>query len=166
MTRAVILLALAPLLANAATQVQHGEELFFESGKGCGACHALKGKGTAVGPDLKIIGRLSPRAIAMAVHSTLTQYVLKVKLKSGGDAFPAMPGAKDDKSVTFYDLSKNPPELRKVDPADIASSVNNDSWKHPPVVNAYSDQDLADIIAYIRYAVTGSRAAVDPSEAK
>ncbi len=165
MTHAVILLALAPFVANAATQIERGETLFFEAGKGCGTCHALKGKGTAVGPDLRTIGRLNPRAIAMAVHSTLTQYVQIVKLKSG-ESFPAMPGVKDGDSIVFTDLSKTPPEPRKLAAADVASTVNNDSWKHPPAANPYSDQDLADIIAYLRYAVTGSRAAVDPSDAK
>lgn len=33
-------------------QIERGRTLFLADGK-CGTCHALKGKGTAVGPDLK-----------------------------------------------------------------------------------------------------------------
>jgi len=53
----------------------------------CGACHALARKGTAVGPDLTRLARLSPRAIAMAIRATRTQYVQEVKLKDGSE-FP------------------------------------------------------------------------------
>ena len=81
------------LMAQAAvpSQTERGEALFFDAQQGCGSCHALKGKGTAVGPDLTGLGRLGPQAIAMAARSTVTQYVQVVKLKAGG-SFPAMPG--------------------------------------------------------------------------
>jgi hypothetical protein len=123
----------------------------------------LKGRGTAVGPDLKIIGRLSPAAITMAVHSTATQYVQEFKLKSK-ETFPAMPGAKDAKTIQLYDLSKTPPELRKIDLTEIDSLTNTNRWKHPPAVDKPTAQQLADIVAYIRYAVTGNRQPVDPAD--
>src|ERR1039457_7387736 len=46
-------------LAQAAvpSQIERGEALFFDAQQGCGSCHALKGKGTAVGPDLTGLGR-------------------------------------------------------------------------------------------------------------
>ena len=74
-------------LAQAAavpSQTERGEALFLDAQQGCANCHALKGKGTAVGPDLTGLGRLAPQAIAMAARSTVTQYVQVVKLKSGG----------------------------------------------------------------------------------
>jgi cytochrome c551/c552 len=153
------------MLAQAAVtpQVDRGEALFFGSPNGCSSCHLLKGRGTAVGPDLRGIGRLSPAAITMAVHSTAAQYVQDVKLKSK-EAFPAMPGAKDDKTIQLYDLSKTPPELRRIDLADIASMTSTVQWKHPPAVAKPTAQQLADIIAYIRYAVTGTRQPVDPAD--
>jgi mono/diheme cytochrome c family protein len=154
-----------PLAAVAQQQIERGEALFTDAKVGCSGCHALKGKGTAIGPDLSGIARLTPQAIAMAVHSTATQYVQAVKLKSD-ETFPAMPGPKDDKVVQWYDLSKTPPELRKVEKADIVSTTNTDSWKHPPAVNKVSDQQLADIIAWIKYAVTGVKKEVSPDEAR
>ena len=149
--------------ATVTQQIDRGEALFFGTANGCSSCHLLKGRGTAVGPDLRSIGRLSPAAITMAVHSTATQYVQEVKLKSK-ETFPAMPGAKDDKTIQLYDLSKTPPELRKIDLTEIDSLTNTNRWKHPPAVDKPTARQLADIVAYIRYAVTGSRQPVDPAD--
>ena len=151
--------------ATVTQQIDRGEALFFGTANGCSSCHLLKGRGTAVGPDLRGIGRLSPAAVVMAVHSTAAQYVQDVKLKSN-DTFPAMPGAKDDKTIQLYDLSKTPPELRKMDLTEIASMTNTAKWKHPPAVDKHTAQQLADIVAYIRYAATGARQPVDPADAQ
>ena len=159
---------IALFLAQAAavpTQTERGEALFFDAQKGCGSCHALKGKGTAVGPDLTGLGRLAPAAIAMAARSTVTQYVQVAKLKSGG-SFPAMTGKKDDKTVVLFDLSKNPPEKMEVAPSDIGSMGSNDVWKHPPAANKIDAEQLADIVAYIKYASTGTKKAVDPADVR
>jgi len=158
---------IALLLAQAAvpSQTERGEAMFFDAQKGCASCHALKGKGTAVGPDLTVIGKLPAAAIAMAARSTVTQYVQVVNLKSK-EKFPAYTASKDDKSVTLFDLSKTPPEKKVVTPGDIASSAGNDVWKHPPAVAKIGAEQLADIVAYIKYAATGSKKAVDPSEAR
>jgi mono/diheme cytochrome c family protein len=158
---------IALLLAQAAvpSQTERGEALFFEAQNGCASCHALKGKGTAVGPDLTLIGKLPPAAIAMAARSTVTQYVQVVKLKSK-ETFPAITGAKDATSVTLFNLAKMPPEKMVVAPGDIASTGGNDSWKHPPAAAKISAERLADIVAYIRFASTGSRKAVDAADAR
>src|SRR6266567_9102458 len=111
-------------------QIERGQTLFLDASKGCTSCHTLKGRGTAVGPDLKVAASLAPRAIVTMMRATLTQYVQTVKLKKG-DPFPAMPGAKDAKTMDLYDLSKMPPEMRKVDQSDIESMKNNETWKHP-----------------------------------
>ena len=152
------------LLAQAAvpSQTERGEALFFDAQNGCGSCHALKGKGTAVGPDLTVIGKLPAAAIAMAVRSTVTQYVQVYKLKSG-ESFPGMAGKKDGDNLTLFDLSKDPAE-KKVVPAGDVSASGNDKWKHPPSAAKISPEKLADIIGYIKFAATGSRKAVDPSE--
>ena len=156
------------LMAQAAvpSQTERGEALFFDAQHGCGNCHALKGKGTAIGPDLTGIGRLGPQAIAMAARSTVTQYVQVVKLKSGGGGFPAMTGKKDDKTVVLYDLSKTPPEKKEVATADIGSTTGNDVWKHPPAASNISAEQLADIVAYIKYAAMGTKKAVDPADVR
>src|SRR5512146_3045397 len=58
--------------AVAPTQIERGEALYMDA-NGCASCHQLKGKGTAAGPDLKLISSLAPKAIAMAIRSTVTQ---------------------------------------------------------------------------------------------
>ena len=146
-------------------QIERGQAIFTDAANGCVSCHALKGKGTAVGPDLKIVASLPPRAIATAIRGTLTQYVQSVKLKKG-DVFPAMPGAKDDKTQSYYDLSKMPPELRRVEQAEVESMRNNETWKHPPAVRGYSAEQMADIIAYVRYAGSGDKRPVDPDDVR
>jgi mono/diheme cytochrome c family protein len=152
------------LLAQAATpttQLGRGEALFFDTAHGCGGCHALKGKGTAVGPDLKDVARLSPKGIAMAVRSTVTQYVQVVKLKDGR-SFPAMP----PKGEQVYDLSKMPPEAITAGAADIASTAANNGWKHPAAEQHLTDPQIADLVAYIRFAGANNRQAVAPDDIK
>jgi putative heme-binding domain-containing protein len=158
---------IALLMAQAAvpSQTERGQAVFMDAQKGCVSCHVLKGQGTAVGPDLTGMGRLAPAAIAMGVRSTATQYVQNVKLKSG-QSFPAMTGKKDEMGQSLYDLSKMPPELKVVPQSDIASMTGNDKWKHPPAIGKLTDQEIADVIAYVRYAATGTKKAVDPAEVK
>jgi mono/diheme cytochrome c family protein len=146
------------------SQIQRGEALFFSSPPACGTCHSLKGRGTAIGPDLKGVARLSPAGLAMAIRSTATQYVQTMKVKSAG-TFPGMPPGGDEKTVTIYDLSKMPPEVHEVDRADISMSPNN-AWKHPPSHGTYTDAQVADLIAYVRYAGAGSKTPVDPADVK
>jgi len=144
-------------------QVQRGETLFFESSRGCATCHALKNRGTAIGPDLSVIGRLSPQAIVTAIRSSVTQYVQEVRLKAA-PPFPGMPAGEDEKTVRFYDLSKTPPELRTVDRSELASTVSQQKWKHPPSVSDYTSAQLADIICYLRFTVKGVAEVVDPAD--
>lgn len=146
----------------APTQIDRGETLFYDAAHGCGSCHALKGKGTAIGPDLKDIARLSPKGISTAIRSTVTQYVQVVKLKSG-ESFPAMP-LKTGASSELYDLSKMPPALHKVATGDVASMSANNGWKHPPSARKYTPEEMADVIAYIRFAGANNRQAVSPDE--
>lgn len=146
-------------------QAKRGYDLFLDTSKGqpCGECHAIDGRGTAVGPDLKKIARLPARAFVMAILSTRTQYAVAVKPKTG-DRFPAMRVKEDDKVAVFYDLSKTPPELRELPPSEIDSVTDNSTWKHPPESQGYTKEELADIIAYIKWAGYRSRSAVKASE--
>ncbi len=144
-------------------QIDRGQKLFFEDGK-CGSCHALKGKGTPAGPDLRTLGRVGVRALVTAIRATRTEYVETVSVK-GADTFPGMKVQSTDTSVTqYYDLSKMPPELRKFAPGEVQAKPENSTWKHPPSTGGYSNQQIADIVAYIRWAAAGDRKAVDASD--
>ena len=166
----VVAMVSGPALAAAAeppAQAVRGQAIFFDekAAAQCGGCHALKGKGTAVGPDLSRLARLSPGAIVMAIRATSTEYVQTVTLKSGGE-FPGMPAAKDETSVQFYDLSAKPPVLRKFDPKEVSSAKENSKWKHPPSTASLSAGQLADVIAYIKWASYGDTKAVNPADTR
>ncbi len=90
----------------------------------------------------------------MAVRATRTEYVQNVKLKNGKE-FPGMPVAQDASTAQYYDLSVNPPELRKFERGDIAGVGDNSVWKHPPESAGYNSQQLADVIAFIKWASYG-----------
>src|SRR5271157_2064229 len=151
------------LQASAADkQIERGQTLFFAE-KGCGTCHALKGKGTAVGPDLRGLGKVGVRALVTGIRASRTEHVEAIKLKEG-EPFPAMKVSADATTLQYYDLSKTPPELRKFAPGDVQSKSDNSSWKHPPSVGGYTNEQIADIVAFIRWAATGSRKTVDPSD--
>jgi len=146
-------------------QAARGQATFLDEATAahCGACHALARKGTAVGPDLTRLARLSPRAIAMAIRATRTQYVQEVKLKDGSE-FPGMPVAHDESTLQFYDLGAKPPTLRKLERKDVASTSDNANWKHLPESAGYTPRQLADVIAYIKWASYGDTRAVRPDD--
>jgi len=164
----LMVMAAGPALAADAklpAQAARGQAIFFDetAGRHCGSCHALAHKGTAVGPDLTRLAHLNARAIVSAIRATRTQYVLNVKLKDGTE-FPGMPGAKDDAGAQYYDLSATPPALRKIASKDVASVADNATWKHPPESAGYTASQLADVIAYIKWASYGDTKGVNPDD--
>ncbi len=156
------LLLLFAQTATQPTQIDRGEAIFTDATNGCVNCHALKGKGTAVGPDLKVDARLTPVAIAMAIRSTATQYVQIATIKGGG-TFPSMTGATTGDTVEVFDLSKMPPESHKVPKTDVSYAPNS-AWKHPPSQKKWTQEQMADLIAYIRYAGAGLHGKIDPDD--
>ncbi len=170
MTVIWLLMAMAPALAPASdakppAQAARGQAMFFDENvvMRCGGCHSLAGKGTAVGPDISRLARLNARAIAMAIRATRTQYVQVIKLKAGGE-FPGMPAAKDTGTLRYYDVSSTPPALRTLEQKDVASIGDNATWKHPPESAGYTAQQLADVIAYIKWASYGDTKGVNPDD--
>jgi len=157
-----VLLLQAAAAAGPTPQIDHGQTLFFGE-NGCGTCHVLKGRGTAVGPDLRVLGRVGVRALVTAIKATRTEYVQTIKLK-GSEPFPGMKVSEDATEAQYYDLSKMPPELRKFAPADIESKTDNTTWKHPPSQSGLTNEQLADIVAYIRWAATGEKKHIDADD--
>jgi putative heme-binding domain-containing protein len=157
--------AYSVMAAGPPAQAARGQVAFFDENVAahCGGCHSLAQKGTAVGPDLTRLARLNARAIVMAIRATRTEYVQSIKLKDGKE-FPGMPGAKDATTVQYYDLSATPPVLRKLGKSDIASVGDNATWKHPPESAGYTAQQLADLIAYIKWASYGDTKGVSPAD--
>ena len=161
-------LAFCPMVKaqDAVAQVERGRQLFARVTKGtaCASCHSMEGVGTAVGPDLKkLAGVIGPRGLATTIQMTMTCYVQEVTLKSGR-TFPGMEKSKANGVVEMWDLSKFPANLVTVKESEIVSQKTNSTWGHPPTTAGYTDQELADIIGYLKAASTGTAKTVTPEE--
>lgn len=150
-------------------QIERGRELFANAKKGvaCKTCHQLGGIGTAVGPDLtNMASNGSVHSIVMTMHMTMTEHVYRVK--TAVSSFPGILKQKYGDRVEYYDLSYIPPVLRTLTNKEIVSVERDEKWRHPPALAHYSPQELADIIAFLKYECTGSQqeivaADIDPS---
>jgi mono/diheme cytochrome c family protein len=138
-------------------QVERGRDLFTNSPKGtpCATCHTMGGLGNAVGPDLKPLASVvPPRGLVMAIKMDMTENVQEVKTAAG--TFPGILKEKQGDEVDVWDLGQMPPVLRKLASKDIVSMVRTEKWGHPPTSAGYTSQELADIIAFLKWASNGS----------
>jgi putative heme-binding domain-containing protein len=142
-----------------------GKSMFFDQGPRCSRCHQAEGRGTKVGPDITRLARLHPKGIKTAILATLTEYVVQVQL-TNGKRFPAIREEENDKTVRLYDLSGEVPEEKTLDKSTIAAFRNNGTWKHPPTAMGLTDQQLADLMSYIRFVGYGERTPVTPADIK
>ncbi|MDX1978966.1 MAG: c-type cytochrome [Bryobacteraceae bacterium] len=159
--------ALAAGAAEMTAQAARGKEIFFDASKKtqCATCHQLEGKGTAIGPDLTKIARLSPKAISVAILASRTVYAKEVELRVR-KKFPAMIATETGESVKLFDLSKMPPEEMTLEKVSIHAIKDNATWRHPPESTGYNSDQLADVIAYIRNVSFGDTKGVQASEVK
>jgi cytochrome c551/c552 len=156
----LLLLSVAP--ANAAdgkempAQAARGKAIFFDAAKKnhCGTCHALDKAGTAVGPDLTGIARLSPKGIEVAIMSTRTVHSKEIELKTNVK-MPAMVVSETPTQLTIYNLDASPPERLVLEKSTIFAVRDNSTWRHPPESTGASKELLADVIAYIRFVAFG-----------
>jgi Cytochrome c len=138
-------------------QSQRGRQLFVKSSKGvaCGTCHSMAGSGTAIAPDLTTMATYAPpRGLVATMHMTMTEHVLFVKTSAGN--FPGLLKGKDGDETEYWDLSQTPPAIRKFASKAIVSAERDQKWQHPPATTEYTHQELADLVAFLRYAATGS----------
>ena len=128
-----------------------GHELFFDPVReNCGVCHAVGGRGIAVGPDLA--GK--PDAALGDIQATRSRHVLIVTLKNG-EEFPALPAEQNETEVRLYDLTLAPPALRSLVRSEVASMLPDPSWRHSDFVKDYSRSELEAIVVYLRWAAAG-----------
>lgn len=169
MVFAVILgLVALPLFAvDPPAQAARGKAIFFDATKKtqCATCHQLGTEGTPVGPDLTKIARVAPKAFEISMLSTRTVYAKEVELKVKSK-FAAMIAAENDKEVTLYNLNQLPPEKMVVERDSIYAIRDNGTWKHPPESTGYTKEQIADVIAFIRFVAYGDTKGVDPASLK
>ena len=131
-------------------EAKRGYALFFENNR-CGACHSLGGRGTAVGPD---VGKVAKADLAAAIIATKSRLVRSVQLKDG-ETFPAIMGKEDGGYMEAFDLTAPPPVKRTLERAEIAGVTPAVAWSHQAAAGTSTPEQLADLIAYIRFAAAG-----------
>lgn len=137
-------------------QIERGRELFLNSPKGlaCATCHSLEGKGNSIGPDLtRLASVVGPRGLVMTIRMSMTAYVQEVSTR--GRTFPGIQKGKEGDTLEIYDLSKVPAVLLQLKASDVTSMKPNTRWTHPPTSAGYTDEELADLISYLKFASTG-----------
>ncbi len=68
--------------------------------------------------------------------------------------------------MLYYDLSAGAPKPVTLKKAEIKSSRDNAKWKHQPESTGYTPEELADVIAYIKFVTRGVTDAVNPADTK
>jgi putative heme-binding domain-containing protein len=164
----ILALFAMPLLAvDPPSQAARGKAIFFDAAKKtqCATCHQLGTEGTAVGPDLTKIARVAPKAFEISMLSTRTVYAKEVETKAR-QKFAAMIASETEKEVTLYNLNQLPPEKMVIERSAIYAIHDNGTWKHPPESMGYKKEQIADIIAFIRFVASGDTKGVDPEALK
>jgi mono/diheme cytochrome c family protein len=129
---------------------KQGREHFFDAVRGihrCSTCHAVEGMGNAIGPNLvtpapgdaAFIRNGKPAAVRLATHSS-------------GDKFPALV-VQQGEWTKVYDLTTPPPVLRTFAKGEVTFGGNS-PWSHANAVKGYSDPQLEQVAAYLRWLAT------------
>ena len=145
----------APLVESGAAgrNFEQGK-MMFAAGR-CNLCHAMRGEGGAIGPDLTQLGtRFSPKDMVEAIvdpnKAVSDQYAATVFTMKDGTSILGRKISEDDDS---YSISQNPfsPEtLREVPKADVVSTkYSYISIMYPGLINGMNEEELKDLIAYL-----------------
>lgn len=124
-----------------------GRDAFFDPTKelgGCSNCHNIAGKGVSVAQEIKNIP-----GDAAALRNLATRISTA---SAGGETFPALVVTQLKDETRLYDLTTVPPVQRMFSPSAVKLS-DGSGWQHSSVVNAYSDKELEEIVAFLRAAV-------------
>jgi mono/diheme cytochrome c family protein len=140
---------------NGPAVAARGRALFFDAAReNCGACHAVGGRGMAIGPDLTALPVKSAGDVLIAAQATRAQHVITAKLNDG-EQFPAIRSEQAGDIVRLYDVTSTPPVLRTLQRSEIASLTEYPGWRHNDFLKSYTRAELNEIIAYVRWAATG-----------
>lgn len=122
----------------------------------CSRCHSMRGEGGNVGPDLTQLGtRFSTKDILEAIidpsKAVSDQYAATQFILKNGDSIVGRLANEDN---NFYYVSQNPyaPDvLMKLAKKDVASSkYSSVSVMLPGLINGLNEEELRDLIAYLK----------------
>ncbi|MCI0747629.1 MAG: HEAT repeat domain-containing protein [Verrucomicrobia subdivision 3 bacterium] len=131
----------------------HGRSIFFDTaGAACAKCHAVRGEGGTIGPDLSTVGAQFPREVLIesilypskAIREGYQQTM--VELRDGESISGSVKGETGD-AVTLQDGEGKLHTVRK---AEISTRRASELSLMPEGLNAaLSLQEFADLIAYL-----------------
>jgi len=128
-------------------EAARGRDLFYDAVRGfarCSTCHEVRGMGISVATA---ISNVPPDAAALRALQTPNVRTVTVD----GESMPALIVSQAKNRALFYDLTSVPPVLRAVDPSALKVAEGS-TWRHSTVIGAYSDNELASILAFLRVA--------------
>jgi mono/diheme cytochrome c family protein len=127
--------------------VQKGKELFFDAVRmgGCGRCHELQDRGTAVGPELKSLNAAKLRDLRAGSNTR----VVTVSA-AGEEPFPGIVVEQTAQRVRVYDVSAGLPVLRTFAAAHVSTTPGN-AWSHAEALRNYSDAEMEAIRGYLEW---------------
>jgi mono/diheme cytochrome c family protein len=119
-----------------------GKALFFDAVRmgGCGRCHELEKRGSAVAP---LIQNIPADLAAIATGRVVTA------APKGDAAFPGLVLEDTEKRVRVYDLSSPLPVLRTFSRGSIEITPGA-KWTHREAVSGYSNSELREVSLYLR----------------
>ncbi|MDF1754123.1 MAG: PQQ-dependent sugar dehydrogenase [Verrucomicrobiales bacterium] len=135
--------------------VENGARLLSPSGKlaGCFACHLVKGAGRELGPDLSEIGqRLNRKQLLESLIAPskviAPEYRLTTIGTRDGNLHAGLVQSRSSEKITMKLLSGT---LHEIDTAQVASSsVQETSMMPEGLISFLTDQETADLLAYLQ----------------
>lgn len=136
-----------------------GRALFFDQVRkdSCYVCHAFKGQGSKVGPDLTTnLARRLPREIFQRIvvvphRSTDPSYLRVLITTRTGERFTGIKIEGVEDEFHFYDTSALPPTLRILPLNDVVSTKRLNGTAMPSdYASRFSLKELLDLVAFLR----------------
>lgn len=121
----------------------------------CGSCHQFNGRGSNVGPDLSSVGRRYPvadlvRAIIEPSHAVTDQYAVSVVTMTGGAQVSGLLVEATDERVRLAPNFADAATTTDISREEVESiELSKISAMPVGLVNALSDDELRDLIAYL-----------------
>ncbi|MGH9672505.1 MAG: c-type cytochrome [Bryobacteraceae bacterium] len=137
---------LADLPDAGSSAVRRGRDLFFDAVRGtrCSTCHAVEGRGIAIGPNVGVLARASAAGIRNAPAPNVKT------AEAGGGRFPALVVEQGKETTRLYDLTTAPPVLRTLDSAQLKIGETA-GWRHASHISSYSNAELTAVAEYVRW---------------
>jgi putative heme-binding domain-containing protein len=140
-------------------EAHRGEQIFFRSSAAqCNNCHAVRGKGKNIGPDLSNIGRKYAKGALLetilepskAISHEYKAYLLET---SSGQVFAGFLVQQTDEQVVLKDIKGN---LIRVPADEVEALVEQEKSLMPELVlQQVTAQDAADLLAFLTMLTEG-----------